>query len=164
MWSLVKHVLVDTSVLALHRCYYVFVLPILELRTPVLGSTLDSQLRPLACLVHLARSIAMTKVHCGWVFVFPLMDFVWGTRFIRTGINACSVSCHNLLPEFDTAEQPSLSKHYNSSCRGIWCWCWCCFDVVLLLKLFPACPSSYVWCPSLHTIWHWNVELLERCS
>ena len=94
---LVKHVFVDTSVFL--RCYYAFVLPILEYCSPVWGLLLNFifSFWTAGCI----RWRGFSLITCRCVIDVMLVHCVCCTRLIRTRIIVCSVSFHLLLSEFD---------------------------------------------------------------
>ena len=97
---LMKSVFVNTSLLL--RCYYAFVLPILEYYSPVRGSTAEFYLQyPSARCIRWPGFVPI-RVSCCCVIDFMLLHCVCCARLIRTRIILCSVSVHLLLSEYDT--------------------------------------------------------------
>ena len=107
---LVKHIFVDTFVL--FRCYFAFVLPILEYCSPVLGSAAECHLQLIEPQVY-----SVCSCHC--VIDVLWLGLVCCTRLIRTLMTVCSASFHLLLREFDMPElQPQLI-HWSLKYQGV---------------------------------------------
>ena len=106
---LVKCVFVDTSVLL--RCYYAFVLPILEYCSPVWASAAECQLHLLERQVYLVARLCPRQTFLSCFIDVMLLHCVCCTRLIRTRIIVCSVSFHLLLSEFDIPERAAAAAH-----------------------------------------------------
>ena len=105
----------DTSVLL--RCFFAFVLPILEYCSPGLGL----QLLNVTFSFFSARWIrwagfVLIRDSCHWVIDVVLQGWVCCTSLIRTQITVCSASFHLLLLEFGIPELRSLEFEV-SMCR-----------------------------------------------
>ena len=100
IFRLLKRAFVDLSVLL--RCYYAFVLPILQYCSTVWGYAAESKLLLLERQVYsVTRLCIRIRLFCRWVIDVMLLRCVCCTRLIRTWIIVCSVSFHLLLSEFD---------------------------------------------------------------
>ena len=96
---LVKHVILDTSVLL--YCYYAFVLPFPSSVNRCEGLLLNVIFSFSNATCIRWQGLALMRVSCHCVIDVMLLDCVCCTRSIRTRIIVCSVSFHLLLPEFD---------------------------------------------------------------
>ena len=100
---LVKHVLVDTTVL-LH-CYYAFVLPIPEYCSLMCGSTAECHLQLLEHQVHsMARSCPAQSFLSSCHRHHDAGLYIYCTRLLRTLITVCSLSFLLLEPELNIPE------------------------------------------------------------
>ena len=96
---LVKRVFLDTSVLL--RCYYAFVLKIIEYYSPVWGLLLNVIFSFSIARCIRSPGFAIIRISCRFVIDVMLLHCVCCTRLIRTRIVVYSVSFHLLLSEFD---------------------------------------------------------------
>ena len=99
----VKHAFLDTFVLI--RCYFTFVLPILQYCSPMSSSAFGRAFRDqsfLRCVID------VMLLHC-----------VCCTRLIRTRIIVCSMRFHLLLSEFDILELRLLLISYSMKYQGV---------------------------------------------
>ena len=87
---LVKSVFIDTSVLL--RCYYAFVLPILEYCSPVWGVLLNAIFSFVSDRCIRWPVFALIRLSYRCVIDVMLLHCVCCTRLIRTRIIGCSVS------------------------------------------------------------------------
>ena len=92
--KLVKRIFVDTSLLV--RCYFEFVLLILEYCSRVWGSSVKCYLQLLERRVYSVASIFPIRVSCRCVIDVVWLGIVCCTKLIRTLITTCSVSFHML--------------------------------------------------------------------
>ena len=101
------NVFVDISVLL--RCYFAFVLPILEYCSPVWGSAAECHLQLLELQVYSVDRLCPDQSSYRCVIDIVWLGLVWCTRLIRTLITVCLASFHLLLKEFDILElRPQL--------------------------------------------------------
>ena len=98
----VKLIFVDTFVLL--RCYFAFVLPILEYCSSVWGSAAQCHLQLLERRCIRCPGFGLIRVSCRCIIDGVLRGLVCCTRLKRTLITACSASFHLLLLEFDIPE------------------------------------------------------------
>ena len=118
----VKRVFVDTSVLL--RCYYSFVLQILEYCSPVWGSAAECHLQLLepqvySVLEKICETYSRAPVSCRCDIDVMLLLCVCWKRLIRTRIIVCSVSFHLLLSEFNIPELRLQLIHYGLKSQGV---------------------------------------------
>ena len=94
------------------------------------------------------HSETLITVSCHCVIDVVLLDCVFCTRLIRTRIIVCSVSCHQLLLEFDIPEMLLQLIHRSMKCQ--------CVERPNLQGV--SCrPSSYMELASLPCVWYLNV-------
>ena len=98
---LVKRVFEDTSVLL--RCYYAFVLPILEYCSPVWGSAAECHLELLERQVYSVASCALIRAAYRYVIDVMLLGYVCSKWLIRTRITG-----YQLEYEVSRLECPNL--------------------------------------------------------
>ena len=113
---LMKRIFVDTFVL--FRCYFAFVLPILEYCSPVWGSAAKCHLQLLERQVYLVARLSI-RVSCRCVIDVALLGLLYCTRLIRTLITVCLASFHLLLLEFGITELPPQLIHWNLKYQGV---------------------------------------------
>ena len=111
---LVKRILVDTSVLL--RCYFAFVLPILEYCSPVSGSAAEISSLSARCIRW--PGLIPNRVSCRAIDVM-FLGWAFSIRLIRTLITLCSAGFHLLLPEFDNSELRSQLIHWSLKYQGV---------------------------------------------
>ena len=93
---LVKRIFVDTSVLL--RCYFAFVLPILEYCSLVWGSATECHLQFLERQVYSVARLCSDQSFSSLCHRRGVVKLsMYSARLIRTLINACSASFHLLL-------------------------------------------------------------------
>ena len=98
-----KRIFVNTSVLL--RCYFAFVLPILEYIVLQCGGQLLNVTYSFFSIRCIRWAGFVTiRVSCRYVIDVEWLGLVSFTRLIRTLITVCSASFHLLLPEFDIPE------------------------------------------------------------
>ena len=115
IFRLVKRIFVDTSVLL--RCYFAFVIPILEKCSPVWGPAAECELQLLERQVYSeARLLVRVSSRC-------VIDVVWlglvCTRLIQTLNTVCSASFYLLLLEFDIPELQPRLIHWSLKYYGV---------------------------------------------
>ena len=98
MLRLIKLIFVDTSML--FRCYFAFVLPILEYCSPVWGSAAECHLQLFERQVYSAPGFALIRVSCCVVDIV-LLGLVCCSRLMRTLITVRSARFLLLIQEFD---------------------------------------------------------------
>ena len=112
-----KRILVDTSVLL--RCYYSFLLPILEYCSPIVG---------VSCWMSPSASwepgvLGGQSLPWSEFLVVVLSTTCWlamyCTRLIRTRITVSSASFRLLLPEFDIPELRLRLIHWSLKYEGV---------------------------------------------
>ena len=96
---LVKHIFVDTFVLL--RCYFTFVLPILEYCFHVWESAAECTFCFLTARCIWGPGFVPIKVSCCCVIDIGWLGLVCYTRLNQTLITVCSASFHLLLLKFD---------------------------------------------------------------
>ena len=83
------------------RCYYAFVLPILEYCSLLWGSAVACHLQLLELQMYSVARLILITVSCRCVIDFMLLYCVCCIRIILTRITVCSLCYNLLLPEFD---------------------------------------------------------------
>ena len=127
LW-LVKCIFVDSSMLL--RCYFAFVLPILQYCSPLWGSAAECHLR---LLEHQLPGDLVARLcpdqSCLWCYDIVWLWLACCTRLIQTLITVCSVSFHMLLLEFDILMLQLQLIHWSLKYQGVECpnlldlWC-----------------------------------------
>ena len=116
IFRLVKRIFLDNSVLL--RCYFAFVLLILEYCSPVWGSAAEG-LQLLERLVYSVARLCPDQSFLRWVINVVLMGLVCCTRLMRTLITVCSACFHLLLLEFAIHELRPLLIHCSLKYQGV---------------------------------------------
>ena len=150
-WNII--IFVYTSVLL--RCYFQFVLPIIEYCSPVWGQLLKVTFNFLGARCMRWKGFFPIIVSCRCVIEVVWLGLVCCTRLIRIQITVCSTSFHLLLLEFDIPELRPQLIHWSLKYHGV--------ERPNLLD-FPACSGSIVEWPSRHCVWHRNAGWIQGWS
>ena len=114
---LVKHVFVDTSLLI--RCYFEFVLPILEYCSPVWGSVAECQLQLLERQVYSVAKLCPDQSFLSMCHRLRVAKPSMLYKLIPTLITVCSASFHLLLLKFNILTLRSQLIHWNLKYQGV---------------------------------------------